>query len=182
MTREFDPRRLDVEAFAGEGATLGGDWPLHEFERLAESTLPEPESDPGVAWRAVGEQRDTRGKDAETWLRLYAHTRVHLQCQRCLEPMELPLDVEREFRFVHGEDNAAALDAEDDDHDVLAMTRTLDLHELVEDELILMLPIVPRHDVCPAPLSLPDDTAADAPEAPNPFAALAALKRDRTDD
>ena len=79
---------------------------------------------------------------------------------------------------MHGEDAAAQLDAASDD-DVLALTRALDLRELIEDELLLGLPIVPRHDVCPAPLTPPTDMLVDEPES-NPFAVLAGLKRTRT--
>jgi uncharacterized protein len=90
------------------------------------------------------------------------------------------LQVERRLRFVHGEDAAAQLDAQSED-DVLALTRALDLRELIEDELLLALPIVPRHEVCAEPLPVAIDAEADAPAgdpAPGPFAALAALKRD----
>ena len=47
--------------------------------------------------------------------------------------------------------------------------------ELIEDELLLAMPIVPRHEVCPEPLVATVDELPDDP-APNPFAALAALK------
>ncbi len=60
---------------------------------------------------------------------------------------------------------------------MLALTRALDLRELIEDELLLALPIVPRHEVCPVPLVAPADAAELVEEKPNPFAALAALKR-----
>ncbi len=56
-----------------------------------------------------------------------------------------------------GEEAAAALDAESDD-DVLALESSLDLHALVEDELLLALPLVPRHDECPEPLPVRDPT------------------------
>jgi len=70
------------------------------------------------------------------------------------------------------------LDA-DSDVDVLALSRSVDLRELVEDELLLAMPLVPRHEVCPAPLLAPQaDVAFEEAEQdrPNPFAALAALK------
>jgi uncharacterized protein len=47
----------------------------------------------------------------------------------------------------------------------------------VEDELILALPLVPRHDACPQPLAAPATAEEPLAERPNPFAALAALKR-----
>jgi uncharacterized protein len=63
---------------------------------------------------------------------------------------------------------------------VLALPRWLDLHELVEDELLLALPLVPMHGRCPQALPMAVgvealETAAEA--APRPFAALAGLKR-----
>ena len=57
-----------------------------------------------------------------------ADTDVTLECQRCLQPMRVPLHAERRIFFVEGEDAAAALDAESDD-DVLALTPALDLAE-----------------------------------------------------
>ena len=58
---------------------------------------------------------------------------------------------------------------------MLALEPALDLQSLVEDELLLALPLVPRHEVCPEPLPLEPEPAA--PAAAHPFAALAALKR-----
>jgi len=101
---------------------------------------------------------------------------VPLECQRCLKAVAVPLATERSFLFVHGEDAAAQLDTDSED-DVLALTRALDLRELIEDELLLALPIVPRHEVCPVPLVAPVDDEGVVEEKPNPFAALAALKR-----
>ena len=175
--REFDPLRLDVAAFAKEAGQLGGRWPLSGFDRIADSAAPGAPVTAAdeVAWSARGEQRQLRGGEAQTWLHVEAATRVSLECQRCLKPVDVPLQVARKFLFVHGEDAAAQLDTDSDD-DVLALTRALDVHELLEDELLLAMPIVPRHEVCPEPLPLVDD-ADELEDKPNPFAALAALKR-----
>jgi len=181
--REFDPFRLDVEAFAKEGATLAGRWPLAQLDRLAESALAEPGSNVDatagreVTWQVRGELRALRGGESQIWLQLNAHTELPLECQRCLKPVVSAVDTERSFLFVRGEDAAAQLDADSED-DVLALTRALDLRELIEDELLLALPLVPRHEVCPSPLPMSaadDEAAAEAP--PHPFAGLAALKR-----
>ena len=176
-SREFDPFRLDVVAFAKEAGALEGRWPLARFDRIADSAVPgAPLTDADeVRWSARGEQRQLRGGELQPWLHLDADTQVSLECQRCLKPVNVPLQMSRQFLFVHGEDAAAQLDADSED-DVLAITRALDLRELIEDELLLAMPIVPRHEVCPEPLVAPaDDEVADEP--PNPFAALAALKR-----
>ena len=180
--REFDPHRLDVAAFAKEAGVLDGRWPLVQFGRvLASEPSDSARADEGdVAWRAHGERIAMRGGEAQCRLHLQATTRVPLECQRCLKPVVVPVEIERDYLFVHGEDAAAQLDAESDD-DVLALTRSLDLQELIEDEILLALPIVPRHEVCPEPLRVPDSidpAPADADDAPaHPFAALAGLKR-----
>jgi len=181
--REFDPFRLDVEAFAKEGASLDGRWPLAQLDRLAESAFAEPESVDDVAagrevsWQVRGEWRALRGGDLQIWLHLSAGAELPLECQRCLKPVTAVVDTQRSFLFVRGEDAAAQLDADSED-DVLALTRALDLRELIEDELLLALPLVPRHEVCPSPLPVPAAGAEAAAEAPpHPFAGLAALKR-----
>ena len=102
--------------------------------------------------------------------------RLPLQCQRCLGSVETEVAVQRSLRFVSGENQAAALDADSED-DVLALSRAFDLRDLIEDELILALPLVPVHGSCPEPLVAPaDDPAFEQPARPNPFASLAALK------
>ncbi|MBC8055298.1 MAG: DUF177 domain-containing protein [Rhizobiales bacterium] len=177
--RDFDPFRLDVAAFAKAAGELEGRWPLLQFDRLTESATAEapPGNGSEVTWRARGEPRQMRGGETQVWLHIAASTALALECQRCLKPVDVALALERSFLFVHGEDAAAQLDTDSDD-DVLALTRALDLRELIEDELLLALPLVPRHEVCPAPLVPPAGVEEEFADAkPNPFAALALLKR-----
>jgi uncharacterized protein len=174
-TRVRDPRRLDVAAAAAAGAEYAGRPPLSELVRLADGAA--VAVDVPVEWSAQFEQRREPGGSRQAWLRLRAHARVARECQRCLQPVLLALDVDRAFRFAPSEDEAAALDAESEE-DVLALSRQFDLQALVEDELLLALPIVPKHEQCPAPLALaPADAVADDVPAAHPFAALAMLKR-----
>lgn len=181
--RPIDPRRLDVERFARDGATLEGSAPLARWPRLAASSLADAApagTGRALSWSARGEMRKPRGGAPQAWLHLQATTSLALECQRCLAPVESAVDVERSFRFTEDEQSAAALDP-DVEEDVLALSRDLDLLELIEEEVLLSLPLVPRHDRCPAPLPLADAAGA-APEPgderPNPFAALAALRPD----
>jgi uncharacterized protein len=205
-SRSFDPTRLDVQAFAVEGGVLAGRWPLRNFVRVAElaadesdesAAVAEDEStlatrvgstaadgkgstgaraDNEVAWAAEGESRPVHGASPQVWLHLTAEAAVSLQCQRCLAAVSVPVEVRRSFRFVPGEDAAAQLDAASEE-DVLALTRALDLHELIEDELLLAMPLVPLHTLCPTPLPIPPaDDISD--ERPNPFAVLAGLRRE----
>jgi uncharacterized protein len=180
---DFNPLRLDVAAFAKAGAELAGAWPLAGLERLAACAAAEAAPGPQelLDWRVRGEQRrGPPGTPAETWLHLRAAALLRLECQRCLMPVETPLEIERSLRFVAGEDQAAALDAESED-DVLALSRALDLRELIEEELLLALPLVARHGACTRPVAAgaaPEvDGDGDGGEPPHPFAALAALKK-----
>src|SRR4051812_39177626 len=178
-SREIDPRRLDVSAFASSGGELAGEWPVERLPRLAAAGLDTDDGAPRppVAWRATGERRVLAGAGTRPSLAIEAETEITLECQRCLQPMRLPVHAERRIFFVDDEDSAAALDAESED-DVLATTPALDLAVLIEDELLLALPLVPRHEHCPEPLPRPfveEDPTVEP--ADNPFAALAALKR-----
>ena len=157
---------------------MSGEWALDDLARLAGSVLgAEPESAP-VYWQAEGEHRPVTGGEPEIWLHLSAQACVNMRCQRCLGAMAVALDVDRWIRFVRDASQAEALDAELEE-DVLELERQMDLRELVEDELLLELPLVPRHDLCPEPLPMAEEPEqAEAPPArPNPFAALAQLKK-----
>lgn len=175
--RGFDPLRLDVGALAEQGARLDGDWPIRDLPRLAASAAADaPAGDADrVRWWAQGESRPMRGGPPQVWLHVQADTRIALECQRCLQPVPVAIEARRSFLFVHGEETAAALDADSED-DVLALTRALDLKELLEDELLLSLPLVARHEHCVPPASPGVQEDAPLEEAPHPFAALAALK------
>lgn len=178
-TRAPDPRRLDVAAFAAAGGELKGDWAAAQLRRLLSATVESPSeaSRADVAWQVRGERLPLAGAGTHPSLSVEAETEVTLECQRCLQPMRWPLQAHRRIFFVEGEDAAAALDANHDD-DVLALVPALDLQALVEDELLLALPIVPRHEVCPDPLprAFVEDEGAGVPED-SPFAALSVLKR-----
>ena len=178
-SRQFEPRHLDVRRLAAEGAELAGEWPLRDLARLCDSAATErpPSAGDRVAWHVRGEQ--TGGLEPQIWMHLDARTALAVQCQRCLAPMDVDVGVSRRFRFVAGEAAAAHLDAESED-DVLALARDVDLQELVEDELLLALPIVPMHAECPEPLTRSEADDEPAP-APSPFAVLASLRRETPD-
>jgi uncharacterized protein len=177
----FDPGRLDVVAFARAQGMLSGTTEPARLTRLAQSTVtPADGAAALVEWSVSGLLKDRPGREAEVFLHLVVHARVWLECQRCLQPMAHALEVDGRFRFVAGEDEAARLD-EESEEDVLALPRALSLDELIEDELILALPIVPVHDTCPQPLSfsVEADTDLSTPDRAgpaNPFAVLAGLK------
>lgn len=180
----WNPERLDVRAFAQAGADLQADDSLSRFARL----VAEAHADDGqpvlgsVAWQARGEMRaGASGGAPAVWLHLQADASIPLTCQRCLGPVDTPLSVDRWFRFVNDEATAAAED-DDCEEDLLALEPRPRLHDVLEDELLMELPLVPLHDTCPVPVVM---QASDPmvgleegePERKNPFSALAKLKK-----
>ena len=179
--RSFDPHRLDIAAFALAAGELHGEWPLARMPRLLQDALPLSPDSPAqtVAWSAAGSHKVVTGGEPEIRLLLKVGTTLRLTCQRCLRPMNVQLDISPSLRFVRGGAQAEALD-EDSEEDVLALAPALDLLPLVEEELILALPLVPRHEVCPDPLpmSAGEDELAASDATERAFAGLASLMRD----
>lgn len=173
----WPPERLDVRAFARASAQLQGEAPLADWERLVEESQPGLQP-PAVRWSAQGETRAQTGGPDQVWLHLQVSAALPQVCQRCLSPALIPVEVDSSFRFVPDEATAMALDDEAQE-DLLVLSRDFNLLELVEDELILAMPLVPLHDTCPAPLPM---SAADpqfetaTEQRPHPFAALAGWK------
>jgi uncharacterized protein len=109
---------------------------------------------------------------------------LKLECQRCLEPMDLPVEHEFCIAFIH----AGRLQKQGDTADSQISDRydlyevedeNLCLIDVIEDELLLLLPQVPMHNApaCVIKTEFGDD-AEQAPreEKENPFAVLASLK------
>jgi uncharacterized protein len=209
---------LDVAAFAKAGASLEGVTPLSDMPRLWESLVRPPSStsastsegtaetgasasgqvdgqvddhvDGQVSWQLHGQWKEAAARPAEIRLSLRVQARLWLTCQRCLQAVAHDISLNPVLRFVDGEEEAARLDEEaGDEEDVLALPRSLKVSELMEDELILALPLVPLHSVCPEPLPylessetqasthITADGSAATADKPNPFAVLAQLKK-----
>jgi uncharacterized protein len=185
MDKKFDLNRLNVKAFAREALSLQGQMSLAQFGRLAELALSPVESslqDSGqpiqVSWDIQAELVPISGGDSQIWLHLKAKVDLPMQCQRCMGPVQLAVKANAAFRFVSDEATAEAEDDESEE-DLLVLEPELNVLELIEDELIMSAPIVPKHEKCPSlvPMSAVDEAFEEALVArPNPFAALAQLK------
>lgn len=167
---------FDVQAFARSGGARSQDSALADFPRLMEEAAG-PAGDRIVHWHATGALRLVAGV-AQIWLHLEVQATLPVICQRCLEPVDLALSVDRWFRFVADE---ATADTEDEEaeEDLLVLDPQFDLMALVEDELLMEMPLVPRHEACPTavPMEHVDADFEEAQQAkPNPFNALAGLK------
>ena len=178
MTRSLQATNLNMQAFAESGVPLSGSTPLQNLARLAQESF-DLQPDLLVDWQANPELRVGSAGEMDIWLRLTANTTLPLTCQRCMGAVQITLHTDQWYRFVASEDVAMA---EDDaaEEDLLVLGPQFDLIEVLEDELLMALPLVPMHDVCPE-LPVFSAGALDVPknltDKPNPFAALAQLKK-----
>jgi uncharacterized protein len=159
----FDPQRLARVGSVLEGRLAAGKMPrlagLIEGAEFAEVTL-----------------RFTLLEDSLPCIEGEARLTGWVQCQRCLEPVEVV--VVAPIRLVvrrpdiggereHGEDGAYEVLEPDEERMALA--------SLVEDELLLALPDYPAHERCVAVAAPPSEDSEDE-ESASPFAVLRDLK------
>ncbi len=161
------PKYLEPGPLAARGETLAGTVPLAEFPRLC-SLVDAPAGAEVDAELHFG--RDDEGR-VQVSGRLSA--RVRLRCDRCLEMVDHELAADLDMTLV-GSDVQAAAVMDGGDPFVLSASR-VDPAELLEDDLLLNLPLVACGDLdaCPRRPVLVYDDPGDVPHGP--FAALAAL-------
>lgn len=156
--------------------SLRGEAPLAGFSRLL-SGLPAQPANRMVQWALAGEH-DGHGRH---YLVVQAETVVVVECQRCLGTFDFPLHASNRVQLVQSEAELEAEDPAEEDPeapDLVMGSARFDVHAFVEDELILALPYVPKHDVCPSlPNALETAEGSDTGR-PSPFAVLAKLKKD----
>ena len=177
MSSSHHASRLNIPAFAAEGEPLVSTTLLQNLERLALESSGQV-ADSTLNWQARAELRPGAGEDADVWLHLTSSASIPLTCQRCLTPVDSQIEVDQWYRFVATEEIAMAEDDESEE-DLLVMEPQFDLLAVLEDELIMALPVVPMHEVCPVtlPLQTGELKAPENVEKPNPFAVLAQLKK-----
>ena len=178
MKNDYDARHLNIEAFAKAGGSMQGSEALARFDRLQEEARGAGAQNP-LQFSAHGLTRPNGAASEQIWLTLSAEVALPQTCQRCLGPVDVSVSFSREFRFVATEE-VAEVEDEASEEDVLVLSRDFNLLELVEDELLMALPVVPKHDVCPGAVKLQvadPDFVEEEQEKPNPFAVLQQLKK-----
>jgi uncharacterized protein len=156
-------RISDSFAFARDGRVLEGTLAVSSLERLHD-LLAEVSGE--LVFRITG----CKGERGQSMLQLEVRGVILLACQRCLEAIPFELDVDSLLELIPADAELSQDELEDDTRDFLPVAGELDVAELVEDEVLLALPVAPRHERCGLP------GAADAGERINPFAVLTGLK------
>ena len=158
---------INAFEFAKQSLEIHDKIPLLCIPELQHALSAAPSKDEFVAYSLKGE-RDASGR---LGVRLNVSGKMFLTCQRCLEPLEYVLDTDCWFELVSGEQDIPEDDA-DDEKDYLVASNELDVEALVRDEILLVLPLAPKHQkgVCISPLDLGGDGKD------NPFKVLQAFK------
>ncbi len=103
----------------------------------------------------------------------HIETCLQVECQRCLEPMPLELDFDFDLLIDASDDDVKAFQTDT----LVSDDGYIDIVEVVEDELILSLPLIAMHeDTSCHPDWRPDELPEPEEAGDNPFAVLAALK------
>lgn len=150
--------------FAREKRRLAGSFPLFSLTRLAEMLT---ENSGSLSWQVAGEC----DADYKRYLMIEVAGELRLKCQRCLKALAYRLNINSRLQLVP--EGAAWPDEglEDDRVDPIAASENQSVLALVEDEVLLALPIAPRHQSCELPEYDDGSTLA------SPFANLAKLKK-----
>jgi uncharacterized protein len=169
MKQTVERRTVDVLELARDGGSVDGELEASELARLA-SLLVAPMG--RIRFHFQG-RIDAQGRTAA---HLRIEGRLGLRCDLCGGRFEWTLDESQSFFFVDDESQLSALPITVEGDEPLLASRRFDLQNLVEDQVILALPISPRDPAC-------DQARGGEAQDPasRPFAALVSLKRGRTD-
>lgn len=174
MTKPL-PNLINVRALVERRAEVGGRCTVASLARFR-SYLADDHGDIDVAL--------SLGKE-EGWSVIVGSIKgeVALQCQRCLEPFIWPINAAVALALVASEEEAATFSENSEASEVsgayeprIMTDAPFSLHELIEDELILAMPIVARHPEGACELRLPEEEMANTPVRINPFDVLAEIK------
>jgi len=172
MSADFTLRTsptIDSFAFARAGRHMEGEVAVAQLTRLADFLS----KSVGALRYEIDGLIDDDGHPAAN---LHLQGQLNLVCQRCNAPLQFGIDRTTRFRFVYSEEELNSLPIEDDDIEAVVGSRNMSVHDWIEDEAILSLPLVPRHDGCNAPVG--SDEISSPVSVSNPFAVLLGLRDD----
>ena len=135
----------------------------------------------GFAWQMETHFEDSPGSESRQILELALKGCLHLVCQRCLQDCAVNLDEKRRFVFVATEAEADNYPLEDEEQEPLVASQHFNLLETIEDEVLLSLPLIPKHPegFCEPHATVfgleEDDEGLD--ERENPFNILKNMKK-----
>jgi len=168
MSEKFIPEHIDPFRYAEQNLSLDGTLRIADMPRLSLNVVANGDSVAVHLKFGVDEQKIT-------YLNGHLQTKLTLQCQRCMEPFIYEIISDFVLGIVSTLDEANVLPEQYEP--ALATEGSLALRELIEDEIILNLPIIPRHEPDECKVKLPlADSGWDQGKGENPFHILESLK------
>lgn len=167
------PERVNPFRLAESGRRLEGRIEISRLKRL----LPSLVSDEGEVVVRLEFGRNAQGLAT---IRGRIEAALQLECQRCMQPMTYPVKDDVEIAVVETDAEAELVQEQYDP--LVVDDEALMIVDLVEDELLLALPLAPGHpesqDCVGRKLKEfdPEDVGEPADEKDNPFAVLKTLK------
>ena len=155
------PERIDVKPMVFEGVFTPG-----ELERLGDSLA----DGRGELRYRIQAQQDRQRRRVVTCI---IEGFVFLTCQSSLEAFRHAISVDDRLVLVDSEAELPSIEEESDSEDYLVVDGPLDIRDVVEDAVLLALPMVPRKP----DLEAAAGGAKAAVREDSPFAALASLKK-----
>jgi uncharacterized protein len=158
----------------------GGFLSISDLPRLAEEASVIHSGD-GFDWQMRTHFEDSPDSEPRQILDLGLNGRLHLVCQRCLQDCAVNLAETRRFVLVASEVEADDYPMEDEEQEPLVASQHFNLLETIEDEILLSLPLIPKHPdgFCEPHASSfgveERDEASGKPE--NPFKVLKNMKK-----
>jgi uncharacterized protein len=151
--------------FARKALEIHGTIFVSQFSRLSEFLA----SDEGVLDFQLEGKVDANGLPL---LDLRVQGALVLNCQRCLEPFKFKLDIATVFILVPNEASLPSEEDEQDEQDYLVADTHMQVIELIEEEVLLALPLAPKH----AEIECAASDRLSELKKPSPFAVLKGLK------
>ena len=158
---------VDNLEFARHGTVLQGELAIAELDRLQDLLF----SNQGSLNYTLSGKIGAKG---DSLLECAIDGKLVLQCQRCLEAMEYPLHVDSTLKVVKGLTQFDDVGDEDEKVDSIPASAAMNVSALLEEEILLNLPISPLHP--PGACQEQSGAKSVKDERTNPFGALAALK------
>lgn len=168
---------IDSLKFAAAEGRIAGKLPLAGLPRLAEfAALARRDGALDCVLTGCREQDETDGV-VRLMLRLQVSGRLYLHCQRCLSEVAFDCAIDSRLWLVPPEAEWPDEELETEEYDAIPASRELSVLSLIEDEVLLALPVVPRHAECAMPGGSFEPERDAASGGSMPFAALASLKK-----
>jgi uncharacterized protein len=164
---EHFPEFIDPLALAEKRRHFKGILPLSKMARL-QDVLAEREGEVGFELR-FGKD----GKVAAVTGRVEAE--LQLRCQCCLGPLPWSISSPFSLGVVRSLEEADLLP--ESYEPLLLETDTIAFVDIVQDEILLALPVIPQHEHCENAGPKQPEFVVPTPKRPNPFAVLAELKK-----